>query len=165
MTEPAPEERPRTWLPIIIAGSLALLVVVGAVVTHLVRTDLEPAKRAAADACEAEYEAQFPDGPGIVGGDIYAATEWEALDATMVQLGYLTQAQAAATGEQADARDHEAQTLAAAGTETMTVVWQRDDQSHAQCVATVEDGTVTSTVVTELVEPATSASPSPSPSS
>ena len=164
MTEPAPEERPRTWLPLVIAGSLALLIVVGAIATHVLRTDLTPEKRAAADACEAEYEAQFPDGPGIVGGDIYAATQWQEVDDTMVRLGYLTEEEAAVTGEVADARDHEAESLAAAGTQTMTVVWQRDDESHAQCVAQMQDGSVTSTTITELVEPANTAEASASPS-
>jgi len=41
-------------------------------------------------------------------------------------------------------------------------VWQRDDGSHAQCVAQMQDGIVTSTTISELVQPATSASPSPS---
>ena len=72
--------------------------------------------------------------------------------------------QAAVTGEVADTRDHEAESLAAGGTETMTVVWQRDDESHAQCVALMQDGTVTSTTITELVEPANTAEASVSPS-
>ena len=151
-------------MPLIVAGSLALLIVVGAIATHLLRTDLTPEKRTAADTCETAYKDQFPDGPGIVGGDIYASTEWRALDETMVELGYITEEQAAVTGEVADSRDHEAESLAADGTETMTVVWQRNDESHAQCVAQMQDGTVTSTTITELVVPANSASPSPSPS-
>ena len=44
------------------------------------------------------------------------------------------------------------------------VVWQRDDESHAQCVALMQDGTVTSTTITELVEPANTAEASVSPS-
>ena len=149
-------------MPFIIAGSLALFVVIGAITTHLLRTDLTPEKRTAADACEAAYEEQFADGPGIVGGDIYASTEWQALDETMVRLGYATEEQVAHSGEQADARDHAAEDLVAGGTETMTAVWQRDDGSHAQCVAQMQDGIVTSTTISELVQPATSASPSPS---
>lgn len=161
MTEP--EERPRTWLPLIIAGSIAALVVVGAIVTHLVRTDLEPEKRAAVKACEAEYKEQNPDGPAIIGGDIYSAIEWADLDATLVRLGYAEDAEL--TGEQQDARDHEAESLVETGGDLMTIVWQLDDQSHTTCVAQVQDGTVTSTTITDLVEPATSPSPSPSPSS
>ena len=156
-----PEEKPRTWMPLVIAGSVALLVVVGAIVVHLVRADLSPQKRAAADACEAAYETQFPTGPGIIGGDIYAASEWRLLSETMVRLGYLSAEQAEVTGEVADARDNEAAALATAGQDQMTVVWQRDDQSHATCVANVSGETVVSTTVTELAAPAT---PSPSPS-
>jgi hypothetical protein len=44
----------------------------------------------------------------------------------------------------------------------MTVVWQLNDESHAQCVAEMQDGKVTSVTVTSLVEPTTSPSPTPS---
>ena len=159
-----PEEKPRTWVPLIIAGSVALLVVVGAIVVHLLRSDLSPQKRAAADACEAQYEAQLPNGPGIIGGDIYAASEWRLLSDTMVRLGYLSEKQAEVTGEMADARDNAAAALATAGEDEFTVVWQRDDQSHATCVAHTEGVSVVSVTVTELAEPQT-ASPSPSPAS
>lgn len=159
MTESAPQ--PRTWLPLIIAGSIAGLVIVGAVVTHLVRADLAPEKEAAVAACEAAYDEQFPDGPGIIGGDIYSATEWQALNETMVRLGYADDAEL--TGEEADARDHEAAGLVADGKDVMTVVWQRDDQSHATCIAELEDGAVTSATIVELVTPGTSPSPSATP--
>jgi hypothetical protein len=147
-------------MPLVIAGSIAVLVVAGAVITHLVRADLSPEKQAAADACEAQYKAEFPDGPGIVGGDIYAATEWRDLDARLVSLG--AQQEQSLTGEQADARDNQADALVAAGGEEMTVVWQLDDQSHAQCVAQLQAGAVTSVTVSELATP--DATPSPTPS-
>jgi len=137
-----------------------VLVVVGAIVTHLVRTDLAPEKQAAVEACEAQYKSQHPEGPAIIGGDIYSATEWVELDATMVRLGYAEDVEL--TGEQQDARDHEAASLVATGGDTMTIVWQLDDQSHTVCVAQVQDGTVTGTTITALVEPATSPAPSPS---
>ena len=159
-----PEEKPRTWMPLIIAGSIALLVIVGALTVHFVRADLSPQKRAAADACEAQYKTQFPGGPGIIGGDIYAASEWKALSETMVRLGYLSDKQAEVTGEQADALDSAAAALASAGKDELTVVWQRDDQSHATCVAKVTGESVDSVTVSELVEPAnTSPSPTPTP--
>lgn len=149
----------------IIAGSVAGLVIVGAIVTHLVRADLAPEKETAVAACEAAYKEQFPEGPGIIGGDIYSATEWQALNDTMVRLGHAEEAEL--SGEEADARDHEAADLVAAGRDVMTVVWQRDDQSNAVCVAELEDGAVTSTTVTELVtsDDANSPSPSSSPTS
>jgi len=158
-----PTEQPRTWLPLIIAGSIGGLVIVGAIVTHLVRTDLSPEKELAATTCEAAYEDLFPEGPGIIGGDIYSATEWQPLEDTMVRLGYAEDEEL--SGEEIDARDHEAAQLVDSGKDVMTVVWQRDDQSHATCVAELDDGAVTSTTVTELVTSDTSASPSASPSS
>ena len=151
-------------MPLIIAGSIATLIVIVAVVTHEARADLSPEKQAAAASCESAYEAKFPDGPGIVGGDIYAATEWRETNAAMVKLGYLTKEEATLSGEEADAKNHEADALVASGGEQMTVLWQRDDQSHAQCIADMQGGKVTSTVITELVAPAASPSPSPSPS-
>jgi len=160
VTQSQPPEKPRTWLPFVIAASVAVLVVAGAIITHLVRADLSPEKQAAADACEAELKSSYPDGPGITGGDIYSATEWSALDARMVSLGL--QAEQTLTGEQSDARDHEAETLVASGGDQMTVVWQLNDESHAKCVADMQDGKVTSVTVSALAEPSTSPSPSPS---
>ena len=162
MTQPEPEERPRSWLPLIIAGSLALLVVAGVIVSHLVRVDLSPQKRAAADACDAQYAKQFPDGPGISGGDIYSSTEWRDLDATLVRLGVT--AARSLTGEQSEVRDTEAAALVSAGGDTMTIVWQRDDESHAQCVAEMKGDTVALVKVTGLATPNASPTPTPSPS-
>lgn len=158
-----PEEQPRTWLPLIIAGSIAAIVILGAITVHLLRSDLSPQKQAAANACEAEYKVQFPQGPGIVGGDIYAASEWRLLSETMVRLGYLSEQQAAVTGEVADSRDNAAAALATTGEDLMTVVWQRDDQSHATCIASTKGETVVSVTVTELAESTGSPSASPTP--
>jgi hypothetical protein len=145
----------------VVAGSIAGLVVVGAVVTHLVRADLAPEKEAAVTACEAAYSERFAEGPGIVGGDIYSSTEWPALEDTMVRLGYGEAEEL--SGEEADARDREAADLVASGEDVMVIVWQRDDQSHATCTAAMRDGAVTDIEIMELVAPG--ASPSPSPTS
>ena len=139
---------------------MALLVIVGAIVTHLVRSDLAPEKRAAVNACEAQYAKQFPTGPGITGGDVYSATEWQALDSRLVSLGLAPQHDL--TGEQIDARDAEAAALVESGKDTMTIVWQLNDETHAQCVAELNGTTVTTASVSTLVEPAGS-SPSPTP--
>jgi len=146
-------------LPLVIAGSIAILVVVGAVMTHLVRTDLAPEKQSAVDACEAEYASSFPSGPGIIGGDIYAATEWADLQETLVRLGFASAEEL--SGEEKDVRDHQAETLTASGGDTMTLVWQLDDQSNAMCVADLQDGKVTNATIVPLVEPVASPSPSP----
>jgi len=158
VTQPSPPETPRTWLPLIIAGSVALLVIAGAIITHMVRADLSPQKRAAVDACEAQYTQQFPKGPGITGGDVYSATEWSALDARLVALGL--QPQQHLTGEQIDARNDEAAALVASGADRMTIVWQLNDETHAQCIAELKGTTVTTASVSSLVEPV---GPTPSP--
>ena len=137
---------------------MALLVILGAIVTHLVRSDLAPEKRAAVDACEAQYAKQFPTGPGITGGDVYSATEWQALDARLVSLGL--QPHQDLTGEQIDARNTEAAGLVASGKDTMTIVWQLNDETHAQCIAELNGTTVTTASVSTLVEPV---GPTPSP--
>ena len=157
------EETPRTWLPLIIAGSIAALVVGGVVVVHLLRADLAPEKQAAVTACETQFKTDHPKGPGFVGGDIYSAAEWQLLLDRMVALGYLTEQQATLTGEQADARDDEAAALVVAGGDTMTVVWQLDDQSHATCAAKMQDGKVTSVEVIELTKPGVAPTPTPTP--
>lgn len=138
---------------------MAILVVVGATVTHLLRADLTPQKQAAADACEAQYKKQFPDGAGITGGDIYSAQEWQDLDTRLVSLGLAENE--SLTGEQIDARDDEAAELVSAGGERMTVIWQLNDESHAQCVAELQGEKVTSVTVTELAQTASTPSPTP----
>jgi len=150
-------------MPLILAASIALLVVAGAVITHFARADLSPEKQAAAKACEAEYKNQFPKGPGLVGGDIYSAAEWEGLNAALVRLGAV--AERTLTGEEASAQDDAAAALISKGEDTMTLLWQRDDQTHAQCVAEMRNGSVTLVTVTTLATPEASATPTPSPSS
>ena len=160
MTEPA-EERPRTWMPLVIAGTIAVLVVGGAITTHLLRADLTPQKRAAADACEAHYKQEFADGPGIVGGDVYSASEWRELEAALVRLGAAQEQ--TLTGEQASAMDDKAAVLVSGGGDTMTVLWQMDDESHEQCVAEMKGDTVALVTISPLET--SEASPSASPSS
>ena len=160
MTQPEPAERPRTWIPLIVAGVIAVLVVGGAMLSHLVRSDLTPEKRSAADACEAQYKVKYPSGPGIVGGDIYSASEWRELDAALVRLG--AQPEQTLTGEQADAKDDEVAALVSGGGDTMTVIWQRDDESHAKCMAEMKGGSVTLVTITQLDTSDVSAAPTPS---
>jgi hypothetical protein len=150
-------------MPLILAASLALLVVVGAVVTHFMRADLSPEKQAAAKACEAEYKSQFPDGPGLVGGDIYSAAEWQDLNAALVRLGAIVEQ--TLTGEQISAKNDAAAAVISNGGDTMTLLWQRDDRTNAQCVAEMRGGSVTLVTVTTLATPDASATPTPSPSS
>ena len=147
-------------MPLIVAGTIAVLVVVGAITTHLIRSDLSPQKRAAADACESHYKSEFPDGPGIVGGDVYSASEWRDLDAALVRLG-ATRA-ATLTGEQISAKDDAVAVLVSGGGDTMTVIWQRNDESHAQCVADLKGDAVTHVTISQLETSDPSASPTPS---
>jgi hypothetical protein len=138
VTESGPE-KPQTWLPLVIALAAAVVVIVALLVMHALRADLAPARQAAADACEVAYTREFPNGPGITAGEVYAATEWRDVTDTLVGLGYLTDDQAkAVTGEQAAVRDDEAAALAVAGLDRMTVVWQLDDQTHAYCLVTTQ---------------------------
>ena len=160
MTQPEPAEKPRTWIPLIVAGVIAVLVVGGAIVSHLVRSDLSPEKRTAADACEAQYKVENPSGPGIIGGDIYSASEWRELDAALVRLG--AQPEQTLTGEESDAKDDEVAALVSAGGDSMTVIWQRDDESHATCVADMQGVSVTSVKISQLETAEVSPTPSAS---
>jgi len=158
-----PEEKPRTWMPLLIAVTVAVLAVVALLVLNAMRSDLAPAKQSAADACEAAYETQVPDGPAIVAGEIFAAGEWRELNELLASLGYLPRADAEVSGEVASVRDDEAAALAASGQDVMTIVWQLDDQSHATCVAKVAGDSVVPpvTVTAELAKPGIEPSPTP----
>jgi len=147
-------------MPLIIAGVIAVLVVGGAITTHLIRADLSPQKRAAADVCESHYKSEFPNGPGIIGGDVYSASEWRDLDAALVRLGAARET--TLTGEEASAKDDAVAVLVSGGGDTMTVIWQRNDESHAQCVATLKGDSVTAVTISQLETSDPSASPSPS---
>lgn len=169
MTETDANEPPRSWLPLAIAGGVALLVVVGAIVGHALRTELGPDKQAAVAACEAAYAARGTADsrpPGIVGGDVFAANEWRGLHATLDSLGYLADSERNLTGEQKSAQDDAADALITAGKQRITIVWQLDDESHAQCVANLANGAVVPPVqISTLAVPQSpSTSPSPSPS-
>lgn len=151
MTQPG-DEKPQTWLPLVIALAAATVVIVALLVMHALRADLAPARQAAADACEDAYVQQFPEGPRITAGEVYGAAEWRDVTETLVGLGYLTSDQAATvTGEQADVRDDAAAALAVAGKDQMTVVWQLDDQTHAYCLVAIQGD--------EAVLPVTSVGP------
>jgi len=127
-------------MPLAAAAAVTVTVVGALVIISSLRSGLEPAKRTAAEACEAAYAEQVPDGPAIVAGEIYAADEWREVDQKMVELGYAEEGNV--SDEVAEARDSEAAMLAAAGQDVMTIVWQLDDQTHGLCVANVKDAVV-----------------------
>lgn len=167
MTETSGDEPPRSWLPLAIAAGITILVVVGAIVGHALRTQLGPDKQAAVTACEQAYQARGTADsrpPGIVGGDVFAANEWRDLDSTLKSLGFLPASEQKLTGEQQSAKDDEAAALISAGKQRITIVWQLDDESHAECVANLAGTTVVPPVKISSFEVAAAPSPSPTPS-
>lgn len=158
-----PEEKPRTWVPFLVAVTVAVLAVAALLIINALRSDLEPAKREAAEACEAAYEAQAPSGPGIVAGEIFAASEWRELAELLHSLGFLPDGDAEVSGEVASARDDQAAALAASGQDVMTIVWQFADQSQGMCVAQIANGAVAPPVdvTVSLGEPGVTPSPEP----
>ena len=167
MTETTGDEPPRSWLPLLIAGGITVLVIVGAIVGHALRTQLGPDKQAAVTACEQAYQARGTTDsrpPGILGGDVFAANEWRDLDSTLKNLGYLPDSELNLTGEQQSAKDDAADVLITAGKQRITIVWQLDDESHAQCVANLANGVVVPPVQISMLQVAATSSPSPSPS-
>ena len=166
MTDPDSDEPARSWLPLAVAGGITVLVIVGAIVGHALRTQLGPDKQAAVTACEQAYQERGTADarpPGIVGGNVFAANEWRDLDSTLKSLGDLPDSERNLTGEQQSAKDDEAAALISAGNQRITIVWQLDDESHAECVANLTGGAVVPPVQISTLEVA-GASSSPTPS-
>lgn len=167
MTETEGDESPRSWLPLAIAGGVTVLVIVGAIIGHAVRTELGPDKQAAIAACTQAYDARGTTDarpPGIIGGDVFAANEWRGLNSTLGNLGYLPDSERNLTGEQQSTKNDAADALITAGKQRITIVWQLDDESHAECVANLANGAVVPPVQISMLSPAAGASPSPTPS-
>ncbi|WP_062380273.1 hypothetical protein [Demequina pelophila] len=149
MTPPDDGATPRrTWMPLALALGIAALVVVGAFVANALRSGLPAAKADAVRACEAAYASQAESGTplaAIVGGDVFAAGEWRDRWALLQGHGYLAEAP---TDEEAAAAEARAEGLAAAGRDTIEVVWLLENGEHWTCAVEVEadaadDATVT----------------------
>ncbi|WP_062386453.1 hypothetical protein [Demequina iriomotensis] len=144
---PDPEQAPRTWMPLVIALSVAVVVVIGAFVAAGLRSGLSAPKASAVEACEAAYGASGEGGEQarIVGGDVYGSAEWRDLRAFLVGQGVVDDGDV--PDAEAAARESEASDLAAAGHDRVTVVWWLDSEQHLACTVEVEgdvalDGTV-----------------------
>lgn len=150
-------------MPFVAAVAIAVIAVGALLIINALRSGLEPAKREAAAACEAAYEAQVPSGPRIVAGEIFAASEWRELSELLASLGFLPDADAEVSDEVASVLDDEAAALATSGQDVMTIVWQLGDQSQAMCVAHMSNGAVVPPVdiTASLSEPGTEPSPAP----
>ncbi|WP_062297668.1 hypothetical protein [Demequina maris] len=129
---------PRTWMPLVIAASVALLVVVGAFVAASLRSGMSAGRSDAVRACEAAYEASAEDGEvpaRIVAGDVYGSAEWRDLRDFLEQQGLLESAGVEVDGSEADAS---AAALAEQGRDHVTVVWWLDSEEHLACEVDVE---------------------------
>jgi len=129
----APE---RSWLPLAIAGAIAVVVVVGAIVVSNLRAGMGPAKTDAVRACEEAYAASATEGepqPAIVAGDVFAAAEWRGLWDFLEEQGVVGEP----SDEQAAALDEAAAARASEGRDVVTVVWWLDSDEHLQCTVEV----------------------------
>ncbi|WP_062312139.1 hypothetical protein [Demequina rhizosphaerae] len=139
---PGPEQpeptTPRTWLPLVVAASIAALVVIGAFVASSLRSGMSAGRSDAVRACEEAYEASAEDGevlPRIVAGDVYGSAEWRDLRDFLEAQGLLESAGVEVDGSEADAS---AAALAEQGRDHVTVVWWLDSEEHLACEVDVE---------------------------
>ncbi|SEJ21667.1 hypothetical protein [Demequina mangrovi] len=158
---PDGETAPRTWLPLVVALSIAAVMVIGAFVAAGLRSGMSAAKAAGVEACEAAYAATGEGGQpaAIVGGDVYGAGEWRDLRELLLEQGVIDDADVPT--DDAEARDAEAASLASAGTDRITVVWWLDSDAHLACTVDVtgETADVETVVLRSLESLATPGSP------
>lgn len=136
----APEERPRTWIPLVAAGAAALLVLIGAVVAVNVGGGPDETEAAVIAACE-EPQAQADD-PEIVAGEIYDPTEWRDHYAVVETHADVPTPLADLSEEAERAREALAESYRESGDGAMVIVWRLADDSYRQCTAPVADGEV-----------------------
>jgi len=136
----APAERPRAWWPVAAAAAIAVVVIVAAIATYALTSGPTEIEAEAIEACEAAHAAA--GGPAIAAGDVYDPTELRDYYAVAethgdvpVPLDDLPQATL-------DAWDATGERWQASGDGAMVVVWRLEDDSYAQCVVPVSDGSV-----------------------
>lgn len=146
----SPAEPPRAWWPIAVAATVALLVVIGAVVVSNLRQGYSAGEADAVRACEDAYGRQAATGeaqPSIQAGDVYTAADWRDYYELLRQQGALDTPVADLPDEEVAALDDAAAALAAAGRDHVTVVWWLSTEEHLVCEVDVEgDRAVAETV-------------------
>ncbi|MDN4481052.1 hypothetical protein [Demequina muriae] len=136
----APDERPRTWLPLAAAGVVGAVVVAAAVVSFALGGGPDETEAAVIAACEAEYEATT--GPAIVAGEIYDPTRWREHYAVVEEQADVPASLDDLSDDDVAAWDARAAAFEESGAGTMVIVWRLDDDAYAQCAVPVADGTV-----------------------
>ncbi|WP_062463587.1 hypothetical protein [Demequina soli] len=138
--QPEPSEPPRSWLPIAIAGGIALLVIVIAFVSAASRSGMSAAHQSAITVCEDAYAATGADTgqqPRIEAGDVYSASDWRDLRDLVEQQGLIDGATSKVPADTADALDAAAASLTKGGTDHVTVVWWLESEKHLVCTVDV----------------------------
>lgn len=135
-----PHERPRTWFPLVAAGVIGVIVIVGAVVTFALGGGPDESEAAVIAACEAEYAESA--GPAIVAGEIYDPTQWRDHYSIVEANADVATPLDDLPAEVSDAWQTRADVYEDTGIGSMVIVWRLEDDSYAQCTVPVADGTV-----------------------
>ena len=139
------QSHPRSWGPLIAAGGIAAVVLLGAVVWTVTTGRPSDLEAAAIEACEAQYAAS--GGPAILGGEVYEPSAFAEYYAVAQ-----THGEVPAPLEEVDA-DRRAQWDAAAsayeetGDGEVIVVWRLEDDTYRQCVLAASGGEIDPTEV------------------
>ncbi len=145
-----PVEPPRSWWPIAVAGGIALVVVIGAVVVSNLRQGYSAAEVSAVAVCEDAYGARAAAGepqPTIQAGDVYRASAWRDYYGLLRQQGVLDTPVQDLPSDQVQALDGEAAALAAAGADHIAVVWWLATEEHLVCEVDVNGDVADPTTV------------------
>ncbi|MFW7413627.1 hypothetical protein [Demequina sp. SO4-18] len=136
----APDDRPRTWVPLVAAGAVGAVVVGGAIAAFALGGGPGETEAAVIAACEAEYGSV--DGAAVVAGEVYDPTQWRdhyaVVEANADDVTPLPEV-AEDVVEQWEAS---ADAFREDGAGAWIIVWRLDDDSHAQCTVPVAAGTV-----------------------
>src|SRR5688572_25709235 len=136
----APQNSPRTWIPLAAAGAIAALAVVGALVAFVLRGGPDEVEAAAIAACEAEYARG--QGPAISAGEVLDPTQWRDYYRFVQEHGDVEVPLEELPAEAVAEWEGDAEAFGEGGAGTMVIVWKLENESYAQCAVPVSGGAI-----------------------
>ena len=134
------EPKPRSWVPLVAAGGVAALALVGAVGWSVFAGGPSDLEAAAIEACEGAYVGT--GGPAIVGGEAYETDEFADYYAVVETHGEVPVPLEDVPQQTRDQWEAAAAEYQETGDGSVVVVWRLEDDAYLQCALPVVDGAV-----------------------
>lgn len=128
----SPAEKPRTWIPVIAAGSIAAVLVVVAAWSAIFGQRLSEVQQDTITACEAAY-AQT-SGPDIAGGDVFEPPQMREYYTFAETHGEVPVPLAEVSDDVTDEWERAAKQYEDGGGGPVALVWRHADDTYSQCV-------------------------------